>query len=553
MLQLALNPAVTRARSLSLQPRMGGQKVSQPSQGDSFSRSVRFGESSETSIPAPTPEMNLFIDLDSYNLKEQQHAGWVKSNAIKKQILTDAKVVHNGYASTARPRILEMGCSSGTSTLPIVQHLMAKDQGEQGEAFERYDAVDIDRQAIVLLEKQLKELQQGVPSETASKVHGLVADAMRHQAPDGKPYTFALMQFALSHFDAAGKSYLLDHLSDSLKLAHQFKDNSTTTPGDPLKLHKEGFLLVTDEFLPAYHDGPSEAEALWKHHGAVIFDALVKGNFDLAQLELEALYSGLHKTGDFKITCEEFEDLLWQKHMDFEKFKTFPLNPDLIPVESGQKTEGLSCPERRAVKLWSEEAREIFELALKMKPQGDFRLPEPVRDQLKALAAKFKANELTGLRPTPKPEDIPPSPELLEAHHVCRTQQDIIAAQRAGKTPLLEDTENNWGVYTYQIKKNITLQNRKSIQSIISHYATHAASVEEAAEKLYQRYGKLEPAVDDICRNEGVAPERWHVALGCPRPSFQELKAGGTEAQAWEEKVAFSKAVLNAFWNKCYR
>lgn len=401
-------------------------------------------------IPEPTPVMNKFINLKNYAIYEQQHAGWVLSNAIKAHILTHGETHPDIGLSMANPNILEIGCSSGTSTIPLVKELCRHDQ-KLGTAFQHYDAIDIDPEAIQILNMQLNELAQGVNDnnpESLAKVRALVADAMRHTPEPGKRYTHAVMQFALSHFDQKGKTYLLDHLVNTLNLSPVITHKPYGAPlyreEMDLPLDRKGYILITDEFLPGYgDDGKKEPAALWKHHGAVIFDALTKGNFELAELELEAFYSGLHKIGDFKVPCKDFESMLFRRGLTFRKFKTFPLKDDMIPFDSEKPPCRLSKGHKTANEIWQAHHREIFEAASRCKPTAEnMAVPEEPRQKLRELIEKFKAAGVTNLRKTPKPGEIEVTDEALKT------------MAREERKRLGEAEADQWGVYTYQISKS---------------------------------------------------------------------------------------------------
>ncbi|MBY0404019.1 MAG: hypothetical protein K2X66_08970 [Cyanobacteria bacterium] len=469
---------------------------------------------------------------------------------------------------SANPRVLEIGCSSGTSTKPMIEGF-ARFQKKQDTDFpfhndeplpewlKTYDAIDIDQGAIHRLNGDLKKLRDE-KSDTyftacSNRVQGLVADAMRHM-PKDKAYTHAVMQFALSHFDADGKSYLLDHLKKIMDLGGVEIYAKQANDSLERDLVGRGAIIITDEFLPRYKDELTEQEALGKHHGAVIYDAMVKGNRHLAELELEAMYSGLHKIGDFKTSCHEFEDVLWRKGMEFSKFKTFPIVGDMVPHDVKTPPEGATPKELKANQIWQENYRALFEVTRDMKPTpNNFQLPQKPRELLHQLIQKYSEQGLNGLRPTPKPGDIEISYADLEKYNV--THQ-----------PESEDKE--WGVYTYKIVTDVNHRpiemRHRELSALGANQNTPDQMADEIlnnwhAEKIhyqdhiskttmFYRYEftpkdkNLEfilSILDDIDR----PADRWHASKGESIPTYKALQ-DPLNLQKWQEKVDFTKAAL---------
>jgi hypothetical protein len=305
----------------------------------------------------------------------------------------------------------------------------------------------------------------------------------------------------------------------------------------------------------------------------VIYDALIKGNNTLAELELEAMYSGLHKTGDFKISCHEFEDFLWRKGLEFEKFKTFPLEgrsvrhpleghlvkhhleSDLVPHPLDSIPPKSKPKERQANRLWQQYYRELFEATRDLKPTlGNLQLPDKPRQLLHALIDKFQEAGLQNLRKTPKPGDIVVYFERMLLLYSMKHQQP-------------ERKEDEWGVYTYRIKGDINYVPTKMRHQEVSAIAATAKTPEELARALidhmqHQRFryydsiyrlGKNKhyytpenmtlafvlSCLDDI----ELPPNRWYAAMGETIPDYQTLQKPDV-AKAWQAKVDFTKKAL---------
>lgn len=539
---------------------------------DSFTR-MRFGTNFEA--PAPTPSMDQFIGQD-YHDHETEHAGFILANALQVAILTSIDMDQN-YQPCMYPHVLEIGCSSGTSTKPMLEGLarferkeleeqqeLARILGSQTETaiderlswLRRYDAIDIDQGAIQRLNFDLQRLKQdkgdNVYTHCSSKVKAMVADAMRY-IPKGKAYTNAVMQFALSHFDAAGKSYLLDHLSKIVDLGGTKVYPEHEINSIEHNLIGRGTIIVTDEFLPRYTNDQGEQDALCKHHGAVIYDALIKGNYRLAELELEALYSGLHKIGDFKISCHEFEDVLWRKGMEAVKFKTFPLVGDLIPQPEANMPKTATEKERQANQLWIEHSAKIFDAVKANKPTpGNLQLPQAPRDALHKIIETFKSSQISHLRPTLKPGDVQLNYRDFPTYDVTYKQE----------------FQEEWGVYTYKIRFDVNdAANRKRHQEF-SYIAESCNTPEKMAGTILEKWtGKDLKYQDEIewsnsmwrhkpsqeeylqefvfaCLDDIDRPaNRWHFAMGDVIPTYHQLNHSGS-ATNWQEKVDFSKKAL---------
>lgn len=534
---------------------------------DNFTRLHFSGSTAKNETPpAATPSMHEFIG-QGYHDHETEHAGFMLSNAIQQCLLSMIDMDQN-YNPCLSKSVLEIGCSSGTSTKPMVTALAQREMDEEDESgrpsmpwLVRYDAIDIDQGAIKRLNEEMARLKREKPDAKAytnclSKVNGMVADAMRY-IPEGTAYTHAVMQFALSHFDAAGKSYLLDHLMKIVDIGGM--DVYPDHTGSPVKHHDmaRGAIIITDEFLPHYNNDKNEQEALWKHHGAVIYDALVKGNDVLAELELEALYSGLHKTGDFKVPCKEFEDTLWRKGLTYEKYKTFPLVGDLTPHPVETPPPGTTQHELQANEIWQKSSRALFEATRDNKPSpGNLQLPQQPRELLHQLIQQFKQAGVNTLRPTPKPTDT-----LIQYRDYEKLNEYNVTHK-----PVPENEE--WGVFTYKIIRDVNVVPTRKRHQEFSEIAAQADSPEQMAALILKKHrdkgfeyqskipldncmwryvltpeNKREEFVlscmDDLHRDASV----WHQAKGADIPDFHSLQKPEV-AEAWQAKVDFSKKAL---------
>ncbi|MEO0935953.1 MAG: class I SAM-dependent methyltransferase, partial [Cyanobacteria bacterium J06641_2] len=93
-------------------------------------------------------------------------------------------------------------------------------------------------------------------------------------------------------------------------------------------LKSGGLLIVGDEFLPPHNPNDFDAwqAALRTYHNHIIDIALAQDEKILADLEREALNSGLKKKGDFKVSCSQYEKFLSTNGFAFTHKKIGPLN-----------------------------------------------------------------------------------------------------------------------------------------------------------------------------------------------------------------------------------
>lgn len=76
------------------------------------------------------------------------------------------------------------------------------------------------------------------------------------------------------------------------------------------------------------HDPLARQRALLAYHNHIIEIAQQQGEVLLEKLERDALHSGLERSGDFKLSCQQYEKLLSAAGFEFEKEKIGPLDRD---------------------------------------------------------------------------------------------------------------------------------------------------------------------------------------------------------------------------------
>jgi SAM-dependent methyltransferase len=282
---------------------------------------------SEPQSPSDYVLMSQFISHQEYARFEHLHPGWLGAVQVA------ARTLRAFFNDKRQFRVLEFGCGPGTSTCELVRQFREDSDG----AAVSVDAIDNDPNSISLLQRRASALGY-------SEISAVLADDVASLS--GPKRDAFLSVFALSHLRPNAQAALL-------KRVHQ--------------LTECGFGIVADEFIPT---GVPLEEAYWTHHSAVIFDALIKGNLELARLELEALHSGVHGIGDFKVSIQEFECALENAELMWFRVRLFPLTHHLVP--SRYSSEPL---ERRAQSIWEEGSKRLRN-AVKQPPGSRSLFPQ---------------------------------------------------------------------------------------------------------------------------------------------------------------------------------
>lgn len=101
-------------------------------------------------------------------------------------------------------------------------------------------------------------------------------------------------------------------------------------------LAKGAHFIVGDEFLPNHvlTNKEERADALLRYHGHIINKAKSENHPVLVQLENEALEAGLKDQGDFKLSCDQYEEYLSKAGLRFA-------NPTKIGPQKPQNVGGI--------------------------------------------------------------------------------------------------------------------------------------------------------------------------------------------------------------------
>ncbi len=226
-------------------------------------------------------EMSRYIDLELYHKVERSHPFYMEMvSGIHDQI-------RELYSGKDHVKSLEIGAGTGllTELLLIHPNLVI-------------DALEIDAKCCKILSKHVGE-----------RVNCICGDAVTYHKEGA--YDLVISCFAHDHI-------VFDR---SVEFVCNIRKN----------LKKGGFYVMGGEILPFYSTETERIEALYKFHGFVINQALREGNFKLAQVEINALESGIKMIGDFKRHEDLFEEEMLSTDFELKaKIKVGPQDVDNI-------------------------------------------------------------------------------------------------------------------------------------------------------------------------------------------------------------------------------
>lgn len=223
-------------------------------------------------------EMSRYIDLEIYHAVERSHPYYIEMvEEISSKIAS--------LAAEKKCRVLEFGAGTGLATGEIL-----------GLPNLDVVALELDAECAAILTREV--------ADTAQVVTGNI-----------------LSYQALEPFDAIFSVFAHDHIhhDDAPRLVANLRRN----------LKRGGLYLMGGEILPFYENNEERSEALYRYHGFIIEKALRDGHFELAQIEISALKSGIQKIGDFKRHEALFEtEMLVGDFRLLEKIKHGPEHLD---------------------------------------------------------------------------------------------------------------------------------------------------------------------------------------------------------------------------------
>ncbi len=227
---------------------------------------------------APALEMSRYIDLDLYHAVERSHPYYVEMLAE----------INRHLAGRCKPggefHCLEFGAGTGLASLEFLTLPGI-----------RLDALELDAKCCELLARYTQE-----------RARCIQGDAVVFRGDE--PYDVVVSVFAHDHI----------HYDQGRELATNIRRNLKTG----------GLYIMGGEILPDYGDEDERVDALHRYHGFIVAKALREGNFELAQIEINALKSGIFRIGDFKRHEKLFEnEMLSAAFRLHSKNKIGPKNP----------------------------------------------------------------------------------------------------------------------------------------------------------------------------------------------------------------------------------
>ncbi len=228
-------------------------------------------------------EMSRYINLDIYHAVERSHPYYVE---MVGELVKD---ISEAYEGKGGARILEIGAGTGLAT----------------EDFAKLEKLEI---TAIDMDENCKNILHG---RNLDGVETLCADATTYCEPNAFDFVVSVFAHDHIHYDSAEKFVANIHKN----------------------LKPNGLYLMGGEVLPYYDTLDERTEALYAYHTFIVNKALREENFELAQIEINALKSGLHMIGDFKRHETMFEEEMTLGG-NFEMIKKIKLGPD-VPDDVG--------------------------------------------------------------------------------------------------------------------------------------------------------------------------------------------------------------------------
>lgn len=224
-----------------------------------------------------TFEMSRYIDLDVYHSVERSHPFYIEMvDEMKSQISSFA----DGHE---KMNFLELGCGTGLLTEELVRFPNLD-----------IDALELDSKCFEIIHRNMN-----------GRVNCICGDAVTY--------------CRANHYHMVGSSFAHDHIH--YDRGRDFAENIRAN------LIRHGIYIMGGEILPYYNDDEQRKESLYTYHEMIIHRALREGHFRLAQIEINALESGIHMIGDFKRHEALFErEMLSADFRIKEKMKMGPLD-----------------------------------------------------------------------------------------------------------------------------------------------------------------------------------------------------------------------------------
>ncbi len=204
-------------------------------------------------------EMSRYIDLELYHKVEGSHPFYTE------MVQAICDTIKDYCDAGKKYRVLEVGAGTGLFTASLLEFL-----------FLEVTALEIDIECCEILKNYLKYKKS---------VEIIQGDAVTYCEPE--------------KFDLVVSTFAHDHIcyDDAEKFVKNIYNN--TKDG--------GLYIMGGEILPKYKTNEERENALYLYHGMIIDRAIKSRDYRLAQIEINALESGVEMVGDFKRHEELFE------------------------------------------------------------------------------------------------------------------------------------------------------------------------------------------------------------------------------------------------------
>ncbi len=217
-------------------------------------------------------EMSRYIDLDLYHRVERTHPFY------EEMIREICRLIREFSRNSPSLNIMEIGAGTGLSTSEILKNDRVW-----------LDAIELDEECCELHKRHIEN----------ERCKCFCDDAVTF-CREGN-YDIVVSVFAHDHITQERGRQLAENIKRNLK------------PG--------GVYIMGGEILPYYRTEYQMKKALYAYHCYIVQKALRDRNFEVAQIEINALKSGLDKIGDFKRHESMFEEEVASSGLKLRKKK----------------------------------------------------------------------------------------------------------------------------------------------------------------------------------------------------------------------------------------
>ena len=196
-------------------------------------------------------EMSRYIDLELYHEVERSHPYY-------EEMIEEVCATLKNFCDPEKTyRVLELGAGTGLCTGELLQFANLE-----------VSALEIDSECCQVMQRHL--------------------DGRKCDIVNGDAVTFCRE----GYYDVVVSTFAHDHIhyDKATEFVRNIKRN----------LRPGGIYIMGGEILPYYETSEQRKHALLTYHGFIVNKALWEGHYRVAQIEINALESGIDMVGDFK-------------------------------------------------------------------------------------------------------------------------------------------------------------------------------------------------------------------------------------------------------------